>query len=114
MVSCFDDLNIDLLYEIFDYLSFLDLIKALFRLKEQLDKMIQIHSAKIDLTLVINKNFKCLILRNTSCNKMFALMHHTPNLSYCEVYLQDRITDLSLTNVHLLKLNRFHLNINVN
>jgi len=41
-------------------------------------------------------------------------MHHTPNLSYCEVYLQDRITDLSLTNVHLLKLNRFHLNINVN
>jgi hypothetical protein len=56
MISCFDELNVDLLFEIFDYLSFNDLSKAFFGLKEYLDKVIQVYPAKIDLSSVSDHN----------------------------------------------------------
>jgi hypothetical protein len=39
-------------------------------------------------------------------------MHHTSNLYYFKNYLQDRIIDLSITNLLLLKVTHLHLNIN--
>jgi hypothetical protein len=56
MISCFDELNVDLLLEIFDYLSFNGLIKAFFGLKERLDKVTQVYPARIELSSVSDHN----------------------------------------------------------
>ncbi|CAF1412560.1 unnamed protein product, partial [Rotaria sordida] len=226
--NCFDNLSNELLFEIFDYLSFNDLIKSFFGLKQQLNNIIQAYPSKIDLSHRIDNNtfqygsFCCqslkifgndqhklqmiisylnfanlqavtfssmnltnlkflieqlpmkqlesiiitdintyhdpesiqqqiwlmimtsgrdclryldvphgiskfnvkqmqfdlsvlerLIFRSISNNQTLALMHYTPNLYYCKIYLHDRMTNPSVVDVRLLKLSHVYLTINV-
>jgi len=53
MTTCFDDLSIDLLLEIFDYLSFTELFQAFFGLQQRLDNAIRRYPACMDLSAAI-------------------------------------------------------------
>lgn len=56
MVTCFDDLSIDLVLEIFDYLAFTDLFQAFFGVQQRIDNAIRNYPACIDLSKTINSN----------------------------------------------------------
>ncbi|CAF2856680.1 unnamed protein product [Rotaria sp. Silwood2] len=74
MMTCFDDLNIDLLMEIFDYLSFTELFRAFFGLNQRLNNIIRHYPAYFDLSTIRNCNifyndaFKCRSLKVSSSN----------------------------------------------
>ena len=54
VMTCFDDLSIDLLQKLFDYFSFIELFQAFFGLQKRLDNAIRDYSKGIDLSQVIS------------------------------------------------------------
>jgi len=53
-MTCFDDLSIDVLLEIFNYLSFTELFHAFFGLQKRLDNAIRNYPGVVNLSKVIN------------------------------------------------------------
>jgi len=56
VMTCFDDLSIDLLIKLFDYFSFIELFQAFFGLQKRLDNVIRNYSIGINLSQVLNYN----------------------------------------------------------
>ena len=56
MVTCFDELSIDLVLEIFDHLTFTELFQAFFGLQQRIDNAIRSYPACMDLSKAINCN----------------------------------------------------------
>ncbi|CAF4853614.1 unnamed protein product [Rotaria sp. Silwood1] len=56
-MTCFDDLSINLLIKIFDYLTFTEIFHAFFGLQKRLNDVIQDYSTCIDLSKIKNYHF---------------------------------------------------------
>lgn len=85
MVTRFDDLSIDLVLELFDYLEFMQLFQAFFGLQQRIDNAIRSYPACIDLSKAIDghafdhDSFMCRSLKVSSSDNLqqFHMMNLT-------------------------------------
>jgi hypothetical protein len=99
MTTCFDDLSIDLLLEIFDYLSFTELFQAFFGLQRRFDNAIRGYPACMDLSMAINCNalhhesFMCRSLKVSSDDQQqFCMVHSHINFATLRAVTFETIT----------------------
>jgi hypothetical protein len=99
MVTCFDDLSIDLVLEIFDYLAFTELFQAFYGLQQRIDNAIRSYPACMDLSKAINCNafhhdsFMCRSLKVSSDDlEQFRMINSRMNFAILRAVTFEAIT----------------------